>query len=169
MKQLYSLFIVLFIFSCKSANESVKPFNIEEEKAKIIAVLDKEAKSYREKNFEVWKSTYVHQPYNTRMGFWEGYENGIKHVQGWDNLLELNKSRFNGKRKSNWDDSTTDQEVLSFRIYKDVAWLSYKQKDFEAHTNKLIGDAIGSVIMEKEDQGWKIANLCYFYYPMDQT
>ena len=150
----------------KTAEEKI---DFEKEKEAILAVIDEESRTYYERDFEAWKNTYVQEAYQMRMGYWEGYENAIQYVKGWDDLVEYKKNRFTRTTEDEWDDSIQDKKYTAIRIFPEVAWLTYEQKDYEAGTGDLLGDAVGNVIVEKKDEEWKIAYIGYFYWPMDEN
>ena len=168
MRKLLFVLGAILILGCQEKVEQVQTIDLEKEKEAIIAVIDRETETYYERRFEDWKNTYVHESYNMRMGYWEGYDRGIQYAKGWDDLLIMKTPRFERTTSDEWDNSTQDRNITAIRIYPEVAWLTYEQKDYEAGTKELLGEAIGSVILEKQDGEWKIAYIGYFYYPLEE-
>lgn len=161
------LFLIVVVVSC---NQSYPPpVDYEKEKEAIMAVIKKEAKTYYEKDLEGWKSTYVMEPYQVRMGYWEGYKNKIQYLKGWDELFDHKmQTRFSRKTTNKWDESLSDIKNVNMRIFPEVAWVTYEQTDWEKDGKTLIGHALGTRVLEKEDGVWKIAYLGYMYYPLEE-
>ncbi len=144
-------------------------FDFEKEKQAIMEVIKKETKTYFERDLEGWKSTYVMEPYQVRMGYWEGYKDKIQYIKGWDSLYNHKmRARFERKTESKWDESTQEIKDLNIRIFPEVAWVTLEGSDYEAGTHKLLGNALGTRILEKKNGEWKIAYVGYLYYPLEK-
>ena len=157
------LIIICLGFSCNNVNNTV---DYEKEKQAIIDVIKKETRSYYEKDLETWMSTYVQEPYQQRIGYWEGYKDKLQYLKGWNELYDhKTKKRFERKTDSRWDESTFEMKNINLRIYQDAAWITFEQTDWEAGSKKLIGNALGTRVLEKIDGQWKIVFNGYWYYP----
>ena len=168
----FTWILISMALGCGNSQQEQKvdaQIDFDKEKQAIMEVIKKETRTYFEKDIEGWKSTYVMEPYQVRMGYWEGYKNKIQYVNGWDSLYNHKmRTIFERETENKWDDSTQEIKNLNIRIFREVAWVTFEATNFEAVTHKNLGNSLETRILEKKSGEWKIAYVGYLYYPVEK-
>ena len=162
------LLICLITIACQSNPEATTASNetdvsnqeaeidFEKEKAAIMKVLEGESAAFWNKDYEKWASYWVHEPYIRTMGWWK--DGGVTVVEGWEERGPRTKKHMESSPKPNTTATTVNRVNLNFRIFKEVAWLTFDQ--YGEDTGDSLMDMPGlsreSRIFEKHDGQWKI-------------
>ena len=160
------LIISILCIRCKAPDAEEHTIDFEKEKSAIQQVIAKETESYYKQDFETWKSTYLQSPDFRKFGYWEGHPEKVISITGFDSLATEKKKQFDAN-ETLWQGSTEERRNENFRITKDMAWYTFEQYSYEKDTRKFLGKSLETRILEKVNGEWKIAYLCYLYYPLD--
>lgn len=162
---IYILTLTLLPLSHLNAQLSGESF--ETEKEAILEVIKTETDAYFHQDLDAWSACFVHAPYMQRVGYWEGYENKISQSVGWAEYSAAKTKQWNNseRKKSVWDNSTWERTDYTFRIYENMAWVSFTETSYGAD-GQFLGKALSNRIMEKHEGKWKIAFIGFYYYPI---
>jgi len=134
---------------------------LEKEKAAIVEVIERQAAAFWAKDFERWADTWVHAPYVRRLG-WSA-TGGVVSVEGWEAIATRMKKGMADDPKPNLTPAKLVRERLEFRIYGDVAWLTFEQHGVATGEPRfdMPGLSYETRILEKHDGKWRVAYLGY--------
>lgn len=163
------VFLSLFLVQCKQQESTSQQVDLEKEKAAIMAVIQKETESYFAKKFEDWKSTYLQSSRFRRHGYWEGWDDKVRSVNGFDALVDQVKYDFDSTLKSEWDGCIEERSNENLNISNNMAWYTFEGASYQKDTRKLLGKALGTRVLEKVNGEWKIAYLGYHFYPQKDS
>ena len=147
-----------------------KAFDIEKEKAAIIAVMEKETQTYIDRDFEGMFSTHLQDSTNIRLTagadnyvFAEGWENVSKHMTGDETEDDLGIDLHITVEKSNY----------RFKICPMSAFVICNQKWTSAFDDDVTEiESIQVRYLEKIDEEWKISFVSFIGtsgYPEEET
>jgi hypothetical protein len=133
----------------------------EDEKAAILEVIDRQATAFWAKDFQRWADTWVHAPYIRRLGWSE--PGGVSSVEGWEAIGARMKKSMAENPKPNLTPARLVRERLNFRIYADVAWVTFEQHGVSTGEPRfdMPGLSHETRILEKHNGQWKVAYLGY--------
>ncbi len=83
----------------------------------------------------------------------------------WEDLLDKKKIKFEGEVDNTWKKSTKTIVDMDIQVRSNIAWVTYKQKNFDFKTKKLKSESLETRILEKIDGRWKIAYVNFLYIP----
>jgi hypothetical protein len=156
------LFLALLLSSCEKTvtvttlteNDAI---DIEKEKAAIMSVIEGESAAFWNKDYDLWASYWLHEPYIRTMGWWK--DGGVTVVEGWDERAERSKKNFEVSPEANPTATKVRRENINIRIFKEVAWLTFDQYGEDTGDNlmDMPGLSRETRIMEKHNGEWKIA------------
>jgi hypothetical protein len=134
---------------------------LEEEKAAILDVIERQAAAFWAKDFQRWADTWVHTPYIRRLGWSE--VGGVSSVEGWEAIGARMKKSMADNPKPNLTPAKLARERLNFRIYGDVAWVTFEQHGVSTGEPRfdMPGLSYETRILEKHNGRWKVAYLGY--------
>jgi hypothetical protein len=134
---------------------------LEREKAAILEVIERQAASFWAKDFQRWADTWVHAPYVRRVGWSE--TGGVVSVDGWEAIGARMKKNMTDDPKPNPTPAKLVRERLNFRIYPDVAWVTFEQHAVSTGEPRfdMPGLSYETRIFERHDGKWKVAYLGY--------
>jgi len=134
---------------------------LEKEKAAILEVIERQAAAFWAKDFQGWADTWVHAPYIRRRGWSEA--GGVTSVDGWDTIGGRMKKNMTDDPKPNPTPAKLAREHLNFRIYRDVAWVTFDQQGVSTGEPRfdMPGLSYETRILEKHDGRWKVVYLSY--------
>ena len=145
------LFVLLYSTIVLSQSGE-KKIDVEAEKEAIKAVIKKEGKHLRDRNFDELSSTYAHEPYILWTGAGKGFH---MEIAGWDSLETWIKQIFAVNPEPS--KYVPIKENWNIRVYGDGAWVTFEEygkSESEANPD-LIPDRQFRML-EKTNQGWKI-------------
>ncbi len=152
--------IILLLHGCAENERS--EINIEAEIAAIQETIATETEAYFKEDYELWKDQFVDELYFMRIGYWEGYPNKVSYHEGFDTLRAEKKLQFE-QGATQWGGSEQTRENLKFRIYDEVAWVTYDQLSMDPETGEHLGTSKEIKILEKIDRRWRLAYLGFYY------
>jgi hypothetical protein len=134
---------------------------LEREKTAILEVIERQAAAFWAKDFQGWADTWVHAPYVRRLG-WSG-SGGVSSVEGWEAIGAAMKMNMTSNPKPNPTPAKVARDRLNFRIYGDVAWVTFEQRgvDTGEPSFDMPGLSYETRIFEKHDGKWKVVYLGY--------
>jgi hypothetical protein len=134
---------------------------LEKEKAAIVEVIERQAAAFWAKDFERWADTWVHAPYVRRLGWSD--TGGVVSVEGWEAIGARMQKNMAADPKPNLTPAKLVREHLEFRIYGDVAWLTFEQHGVATGEPRfdMPGLSYETRILEKHDGKWRVAYLGY--------
>jgi hypothetical protein len=140
---------------------SPKEAALEKEKAAIVEVIERQAAAFWAKDFERWADTWVHAPYVRRLGWSD--TGGVVSVEGWEAIAARMQKSMAADPKPNLTPARLVREHLEFRIYGDVAWLTFEQHGVATGEPRfdMPGLSYETRILEKHDGEWRVAYLGY--------
>jgi hypothetical protein len=155
----YLLFIALPLLgvACSGPTENMDPAA---EKAAILATLNGETAAAFSRDYERWRSYWVHEPYVTKsyMNFAEG---SMTETLGWAEVDQFIVDYFADHPEPDpLPDPLVDIEV---RLYGDGAFVSYEQDD------PARGRKRETRLMERIDGQWKIAGMGTVIYGIEEA
>jgi len=152
--------------SAASPNEKTA---LEEEKAAILEVVERQAAAFWAKDFQRWADTWVHAPHVRRLGWSEA--GGVSSVEGWEAIGARMKKSMADNPKPNLTPAKLVRERLTFRIYPDVAWVTFEQHGVSTGESRfdMPGLSYETRILEKHNGKWKVAYLGYLLAGSPET
>lgn len=134
---------------------------LEREKAAIVEVIERQAAAFWAKDFQRWADTWVHAPYIRRLGWSDS--GGVVSVEGWDTIGARMKKNMADNPTPNATPAKLVRERLNFRIYGDVAWVTFEQHGVSTGEPRfdMPGLSHETRILEKHDGRWRVAYLGY--------
>ncbi len=134
---------------------------LEKEKAAIVDVIERQAAAFWAKDFDGWADTWVHAPYVRRLGW--SPTGGVVSVEGWEAIGVRMQKNMAADPKPNLTPAKLVRERLEFRIYGDVAWLTFEQHGVATGEPRfdMPGLSYETRILEKHDGKWRVAYLGY--------
>jgi len=134
---------------------------LEKEKAAILEVIERQAAAFWAKDLERWADTWVHGPYIRRLG-WSA-PGGVVSVEGWEAIRARMEKGMAENPKPNLTPAKLARERLNFRIYADVAWVTFEQHGVATGEPRfdMPGLSYETRILEKHNGEWKVAYLGY--------
>lgn len=146
------LLTIFFALSCKNQvkENTASKENIDQEKNAIIESLRNETKAAFRRDYEAWKSYWVHRPTisKTYMNF---DENSFSEMNGWKEVDDFVRTYI--KEHPEPAPPPAPPEELQVQIYGTGAWVYFEIRD-EVHGLKR-----ETRLMEKEAGKWKIAGM----------
>lgn len=144
-----------------SAASPTKEATLEEEKAAILDVIERQAGAFWAKDFQRWADTWVHAPYIRRLGWSE--PGGVSNLEGWETIGARMEKNMVENPKPNLTPAKLVRERLNFRIYADVAWVTFEQHGVSTGEPRfdMPGLSHETRILEKHNGKWKVAYLGY--------
>src|SRR6266487_4459250 len=134
---------------------------LEKEKAAILEVIERQAAAFWAKDFHRWADTWVHAPYVRRLGWSEA--GGVSSVEGWEAIGARMKKSMADNPTPNLSPAKLVRERVNFRIYADVAWVTFEQHGVSTGEPRfdMPGLSHETRILEKHNGEWKVAYLGY--------
>lgn len=160
------LITCIIIALCGSDNEYKISKDLENEKEAILKTITTETEAYFRQDYDLWKDQFVDAPYFMRIGYWDGYPNKVSYHHGFDTLRIEKKLQFE-ENETQWEGSEQSRENLNFRIYDNVAWVTYDQVSTDVETGELLGRSKEIKILEKMGEKWRLAYLGFYYLPLE--
>jgi pyocin large subunit-like protein len=168
MKKMKSVYLILLTFilislvSCqtKEVDQTIvidqTEVDFEKEKKAILEVIDGESTAFWNKDFDTYASYWAHESHVRTMGWWQ--DGGVTTVNGWDERAKRTKSHMEKSPEPNSTANNVIRKNMNFRIFKDVAWLTFDQygEDTGDQTMDMPGLSRETRILEKMDGEWKI-------------
>lgn len=162
-----TVLITCIIFAlCGSDNEQKISKSLESEKEAIMETIVTETEAYFRQDYELWKDQFVDSPYFMRIGYWEGYPNKVSYHHGFDTLRTEKKLQFE-ENATQWAGSEQTNENVNFRIFNDVAWVTYDQVSTDVEMGEHLGRSKEIRILEKVDEKWRLAYMGFYYLPSE--
>jgi len=134
---------------------------LEREKAAILEVIERQAAAFWAKDFQRWAGTWVHAGYARRLGWSEA--GGVSSIEGWESIGARMKKNMADNPKPNLTPAKLVRDRLNFRIYRDVAWVTFEQRGEDTGEPRfdMPGLSHETRIFEKHDGEWKVVYLGY--------
>jgi hypothetical protein len=134
---------------------------LEAEEAAILEVIERQAATFWAKDFQGWADTWVHAPHVRRLGWSEA--GGVVSVEGWNAIGARMKKSMADNPTPNLTLAKLVREHLNFRIYGDVAWVTFEQHGVSTGEPRfdMAGLSYETRILERHDGKWKVAYLGY--------
>ncbi|MCB0032885.1 MAG: nuclear transport factor 2 family protein, partial [Anaerolineales bacterium] len=128
----------------------------DDEKVAIMQVVAKESIAFWDKDFEVWASCWVQEPYVRLAGWWA--QGGVTVIEGWEELSGRMKELMETNPEPNPTAAQVRRENINLLIKGDMAWLTFDQ--YGEDTGDLIMDMPGlsreTRVLERQNNEWKI-------------
>ena len=170
MKSLAALGLLLAMPVAGSSAASPKEDSgLEGERAAILEVIERQAAAFWAKDFERWADTWVHAPYVRRLGWSEA--GNVVSVEGWESIGARMKKNMAEDPTPNLTPAKLVRERLNFRIYADVAWVTFEQHGVTTGEPRfdMPGLSHETRILEKRNGKWKVAYLGYLLAGSNET
>lgn len=150
MKKFSSL--VLLLAACTGAF-CQEHIDTEKEKEAIIAVINAETQAYFDKDFDAYAGVWKHDASLIDI---RAFKNNFGVTFGWD----LQGSGMKATFENDPEPAKNVEVKKNFRIkvYDDCAWAVFDQDTYNAE-GEIVGSALGTNFLEKEDGQWKIIYL----------
>lgn len=164
MKTLALIFIgTSLFFSCaekaKEADNGQAEANMEKEKKAIYATIENETKSFFNRDYDAWKSSYAQTDYAFQA--WSNRDGTFDSNVGWDDINnQIGKYITDNPEKSY---PKVERKNMKYKFYCDnVAYLTWDQfnsdgREKNFHHSKEVR------LMEKIDGQWKIVCVSAFW------
>lgn len=165
----FLLTVVAIAIADSSAASPSEDTALEEEKAAILLVIERQAAAFWAKDYQRWADTWVHAPYIRRLGWSEA--GGVSSVEGWETIAARIKKIMADNPKPNATPAKLVRERLNFRIYADVAWVTFEQHGVSTGEPgfDMPGLSYETRILEKHNGKWKVAYLGYLLAGSPET
>jgi hypothetical protein len=154
---IFSIFIILiYTISCtKSTTEITEnPITnmnkLEQEKAAILAVLNDETKAAFNRDYEGWKTKWIHESYVTKT-YMDFSNNNMTETLGWIEIDDFVRTYIEEHPEPEPIPTLVDN--IEVRLFDNAAWVSYEQNDAERGLKR------ETRLMEKQNGQWKIAGM----------
>lgn len=131
-------------------NTISKMDNFEQEKAAILAVLNDETKAAFNRDYEGWKTKWVHEAYVTKT-YMDFSSNSMTETLGWEEIDDFVSTYIEEHPEP--DPLPTLVDKINVRLFNTAAWVSYEQNDAERGLKR------ETRLMEKQNGQWKIAGM----------
>jgi hypothetical protein len=134
---------------------------LEREKAAILEVIERQAAAFWAKDFQRWADTWVHADHVRRLG-WSA-AGGVVSVEGWEAIGARMRKNMADNPTPNLTPAKLVRDRLNFRIYRDVAWVTFEQRGVDTGEPRfdMPGLSHETRIFEKHDGQWKVVYLGY--------
>lgn len=144
-----------------SAASPKEDATLEVEKAAILEVIERQSAAFWAKDYQRWADTWVHTPYIRRLGWSEA--GGVSSVEGWEAIGARMEKSMAENPKPNLTPAKLVRERLNFRIYADVAWVTFEQHGVSTGEPRfdMPGLSYETRILEKHNGKWKVSYLGY--------
>lgn len=141
----------------------------EDEKAAILGVIERQAAAFWAKDFQRWADTWVQAPHIRRLGWSE--PGGVSSVEGWETIGARMKKSMADNPTPNLTPARLVRERVNFRIYADVAWVTFEQHGVSTGEPRfdMPGLSYETRILEKHNGQWKVAYLGYLLAGSPET
>ena len=148
---------------------SSKEETLEKEQAAILEVIERQAAAFWAKDFERWADTWVEAPYIRRLGWSD--TGGVVSVEGWEAIAARMKKNMADNPKPNETPAKLVREHMNFRIYADVAWVTFEQHGVATGDTRfdMPGLSYETRILEKHNGKWRVAYLGYLLAGSPET
>lgn len=142
-----------------SPEQSQEGAALEKQKAELLDVIERQAAAFWAKDFRRWADTWVHAPYVRRLGW--SPAGGVSNVEGWEAIGALMKKNMADNPKPNLTPAKLARDRLNFRIYGDVAWVTFEQRGVATGEPRfdMPGLSYETRMFERHDGKWKIVYL----------
>ncbi|WP_378177912.1 hypothetical protein [Aquimarina sp. SS2-1] len=147
---------LLLVISCKEdkpskiIQEPNTKVNTEKEKEAILEALNNETKAAFQRNYELWKEFWIHDPEITKV-YIDFADSTFSESVGWKEINQFVKTFMEEHPEP--EPLPKSLESINVRLYDHGAWVTYKQQD------SLRGLKRETRLMEKVDGKWKIAGM----------
>jgi hypothetical protein len=133
----------------------------EKEKAALVEVIERQTAAFWAKDSDRWADTWVHAPYIRRLGWSES--GGVVSIEGWDAIGAAMKKNMAENPKPNPTPAKVVRDHLNFRIYDDVAWVTFEQHGVDTGEARfdMPGLSYETRMFEKHGGKWKVVYLSY--------
>jgi SnoaL-like protein len=134
---------------------------LENEKAAILEVIERQSTAFWAKDFQRWADTWVHADYVRRVGWSQA--GGVSSIEGWEAIGARMKKSMADNPKPNLTPAKLVRARLNFRIYGDVAWVTFQQRGVDTGEPRfdMPGLSYETRMFEKHDGKWKVVYLGY--------
>lgn len=134
----------------KTNGATIKTIDIESEKKAILETLNSETKAFFNRDYEGWKSKWIHEPFVTK-SYMLMTDSTLSETLGWDAIDTFGKTYIDQHPEP--DPIPTLLDKINVRFYGDGAWVSFEQND------AVRGLKRETRLMEKINGQWKIAGM----------
>ena len=147
---------LLTVTSCQEATNQSPPdttspaVNSEQEKAAILATINRETEAAFRRDYEGWKDYWVHEPYVAKT-YMEMPDSSLSETLGWEAIDEFVRTYIEEHPEP--DPVPTLVDDINVQLYGEGAWVSFEQND------SVRGLKRETRLMEKVDGQWKIAGM----------
>lgn len=154
MKTFFFLLIAIvlpFVGICQSSTE------IENEKAAIKAVIEKETNAWINVDYDNWKACYLQEDPFVRINTTPDNFGGANNWASYDSTLNAFYKNYEGPVPL---PTKTKNENYLIRVKNDAAWAAYIENSFDNEGNKT-GWNVCTRFLEKKDGEWKIGSMTW--------
>lgn len=130
----------------------------EQEKTAILNVLNEETKAAFNRDYEGWKTRWIHSDYVTKT-YMDFSNNSMTETLGWKEIDDF--VRIYIETHPEPEPIPTLVNDIEVRFFDNAAWISYEQNDAERGLKR------ETRLMEKENGQWKIAGMHTTIYGND--
>lgn len=148
--------ISFFTISCKEVtkekaeNATNHTTSLEQEKRAIIETLNNETKAAFQRDYESWKTKWVHDPTITKT-YINFVDSTFTESVGWNEISNFVKTFIKEHPEPEPVPKLLDK--IDVRLYGNGAWVTYEQRD------SIRGLKRETRLMEKVNEEWKIAGM----------
>jgi hypothetical protein len=142
---------------------------LEQDKAAILDVIERQSTAFWAKDFPQWADTWVQAPHIRRLGWSEA--GGVSSVEGWESIGGRMEKSMADNPQPNLTPARLVREHLNFRIYGDVAWVTFEQHGVSTGEPRfdMPGLSYETRILERHNGKWKIVYLGYLLTGRPET
>ncbi|MCB0687867.1 MAG: nuclear transport factor 2 family protein [Saprospiraceae bacterium] len=124
------------------------------EEKEIMSVIERESKSFWDKDFKNFSDCWAHQDYVRIIGWWS--DGGISVTEGWNTIGKKIQKMMLDNPVPNPQNPV--RKNINIRIGKDMAWVTFDQygKDTDDPKFDMPGLSRETRVLEKIEGKWKI-------------
>jgi hypothetical protein len=134
---------------------------LENDKAAIVEVIERQAAAFWAKDFQRWADTWVHESYIRRLGW--SPTGGVVSIEGWDAIGAAMKKNMADNPTPNPTPAKVVRDHFNFRFYGNAAWVTFEQHGVDTGEARfdMPGLSYETRVFERHDGKWKVAYLSY--------
>ncbi|MBD0254412.1 MAG: nuclear transport factor 2 family protein [Cytophagales bacterium] len=149
------LLLAAGLFTAYTSKKGSSPAtNYEEERARVLRVIETESQAFWDKDYDKWAACWVQEPYVRTMGWWK--DGGVTVIKGWEERGPRTKRHMEQFPEPN--PQHVRRENINIRILGEAAWVTFDQygKDNGEPLMDMPGLSRETRFLEKHGGQWKI-------------
>ncbi|MFV0605368.1 MAG: hypothetical protein ACK5NK_05945 [Niabella sp.] len=161
IKLLIVVLLMPLFFSCGSGNKELSGEALQKEKDAILAVIEKETSSFFARDYDSWKSTFIHENYAFQA--WSNQDGTFDASVGWDGIDKSIGTYINDNPVPDSAQRRVERKNIVYKFYgSNVAFLTWDQFNSDRGVNMFLHSK-ETRLMEKINGEWKIVEVSAFW------